>query len=985
MTDANEKIDDIRLHGAALIEASAGTGKTYTIQNLYLRMIAGWRDPENGQERELMPESVLVMTYTIPATEELKDRIRKILTLAQQYLDSPGLLNEDDRKRLDGLLAEPLSVFGVESVRWRLRNALLSFDDAAIYTIHGFCQRMLTQYAFESGVMFNARIRTDVDTVIAGIRDDYIRSFCYSESDLLHTELKRGVIGALTGSKLTSMVNEMLSRDRVKIVGKAELKAETILTELEQIIPDLRSSYRPGLFASVPDADRKEAERRDRILTRWKEIETIGQTSREVFEALSVPDEWIIPDEAFAGLLEKFRRLNLNYRNALLEHAAEWIIERLNQRKQQENFQTFDDLLKHVRAAVRDGSGPLLQVIRKQYQAAIVDEFQDTDPIQYEIFRTVFGDPAAGHLMFFFFVPKQAIYGFRGGDITVYQAAKDFVLKREGALYSLGKNFRSSPKLLNSINDLFAKCPRGVSGPESVFADPDIVFTPVSAGKSGPGLLDKNGEEDPRPFKFCRIEPDFRTDDSERDFRRDKMLDCAFRACAEDIVALLSSGRRIPGRSEPLEPCDIAVLVADKFDARQMRSELLKRNIPCVIPKSENVFKTPAAEYLAVLLRAVDNPSDPNLASEAMLTPLLGYTVDDMVAIHASVAGAGSGDRLIAVQEKLTTLSRLWHQVSFLKMFQEMLLTFGIRSTLLARQEGERILTDLLQLRDLIHQKIMETGLSSSSVLNYLAMQAENADSEEKETMMETDRAAVVISTLHGSKGLEYPVAMLPAVWKRVWNRTDRDICYHDSRKNLVLNLSPDPDAVRLIELQKKQEEMRLLYVALTRAQYSCFLYWGLFRDSSGIVTTSALDWLFPEDSGHYCRNLTEPVAQLEKCDVRLIHPEQIACTRWIPNKTAGKPLICPEWKGRIDSGYQFVSFSMLTGGHSGPDADDYDFDDSPDLLERPTGIFKIPPGAQTGNAWHKVLEDIDFTTFGSDPEAEMRLIEDKMRMFGVL
>ncbi|MBE6373767.1 MAG: exodeoxyribonuclease V subunit beta [Lentisphaerae bacterium] len=988
---------EILLNGCALIEASAGTGKTYTIQNLYLRMVAGWYDETSGQERFLPAEEILVMTYTIAATEELKERIRKILALGLLYFENRNALSDEELNRLDELLEEPRSLLLPGQtrddrdlqLRSRIRNALLVFDDAAIYTIHGFCQRLLTQYAFESGILFNAEIRTDADQAVQKLLDDYIRGYCYPETSPLLAALRKTAVFLLASSRERSLTRELMTRPDLRILGGGDSDPVKLELDIEKVLAALKQEYHPGLAGELMFP---EAGTADPALLEWQKTAGITETDEKILTVLAALHKHIeehqddVPGGRFSELCAELDRLASGYNAAVSMHAAKWIREQFCQMKEQENFLTFDDLLKNVLQAVRDPDKPLLNLVRKQYHAAIVDEFQDTDPEQYEIFKLIFGDGKTGHILFFVGDPKQAIYGFRGGDTATYRVAREFV-SSNGSKYTLSQNFRSAEKLLTAVNDLFEKCPRPEQGPESVFADQAVEFQPVSAGKKESGLLDPDGNEDPAPLKMCWLTPSDQNASAAIPMKNAVKAVC--RVCAEDIVALLNSSWCSPKTGKPVKPNDIAVLVPDNADAVRMRSELKKRNVPCVIPKSENVFKSAAAKHLKTVLKAVISPADSSQVSAAMLTPLLGFSLDDMVRINASAAGSGSASQLNSVQEKLTALSAVWHQSSFLKMFQEMLRVFTVRATLLKQNDGERILTDLLHLRDLIHQKISQSALSPAGVLSYLAGQETDADSEEKETMMETDREAVVISTVHSSKGLEYPVVMLPLMFKKSFSfESGRIYCYHDANGHLTLNLSPNDEDIQLIEQERKQELMRLLYVALTRAKYSCYLYWGLIsaKKNSELQDRTALDWLFPTLSGHDMRNRDEGLPeQLENAEFRLVNIDQLNLTPWRPPDHESEKLLLRKWSGTFDPNYHFTSFSGLAGGHDGSDGLDYDSDDFGNKLEKPVGIFKLPAGAQTGNAWHDIMEEIDFTSFDPDSLPNREFIEKELEIFGVL
>ncbi|MBO4631037.1 MAG: UvrD-helicase domain-containing protein, partial [Lentisphaeria bacterium] len=795
----------------------------------------------------------------------------------------------------------------------------------------------------------------------------------------------------LASARQLNLTREIMTRPSLRILEGTNTAPEELELKIEEILKSLKQEYHPGLAGELM---LPEPENIDRCLQEWKQSDDITETDENVLDIFIKLNEHFQAHAGFEGpngkmalLCAELHKICDAYESSVLLHAAQWTVKQFAGMKERENFLTFDDLLHGVLTAVMDPRNPLRNLVRKQYRAAIVDEFQDTDPVQYEIFRRIFGEAGTGHILFFVGDPKQAIYGFRGGDTATYRTARDFV-KKYGREYSLCRNYRSAEKLLDAVNSLFENCPRPPTGIESVFADPAVQFQPVSSGKSGSGLVDQHGEEDPDPLKFRWLT--LSDPKASAVFSLNEILDRACRACAEDIVSLLASPRLNPETKRPLCPNEIAVLVPDNTDARRMRKELKKRNVPCVIPKSENVFKSAAAQYLKTVLKAVESPSDVSFVSEAMLTPLLGFSLDDMIRIHASVSGENVSEQLTLLQEKMLHLKSVWHQNSFLKMFQELLSCFEVRARLLKRGDGERILTDLLHLRDLIQQKISESGLSPSGVLSYLSAEEKEVDSEEKETMMETDRSAVVITTVHSSKGLEYPVVMLPLMFKKSFEfQRGRIACWHDADGQLNLSLSPDQEAIQYIELERKQELMRLLYVALTRAKYSCYLYWGLIKGKTprGLYDQTAMDWLFPSLSGHDLRNWDggEPIPQLRNTEIQSVMTDQLACTPWHPEALRQEHLILRRWQGKMDPDYHFTSFTALAGAHGTADGFDYDSGDSGNRLDNPSGIFKIPAGAQTGNAWHDIMEEIDFAAFDPQNGQDRDFIENKLEIFGVL
>lgn len=979
------------LSGIALVEASAGTGKTYTIQNLFLRMIA---------EKNLTVDSILVMTFTEAATAELKERIRGILTMARQFLISPESLSGTDRTRVDGLLKYARAEAGDEQILRRIQNALLNFDSAAIYTIHGFCQRMLSEYAFESGLLFNIEIRQEQEILLQRLLNDFIRSFFYRhDPDGLRAELKRTL--NFPDKKAFDLIREVVSRPALHVnTGlRGNLSLEAYHQHVEDLLEQIRKQCGEGfLTQALGDIKLNKNALQKHTLDELEKRFNEWRSSRDcsgIIDALKP----FYPG-TFSGAVNKrqahYKEIELRLskwdfldkaaalENAVNEYgvrlqlaAAEYVRTQFARQKLRENFQTFDDLPNRMLAAVRKEHSPLAAAVRKKFHAAVVDEFQDTDPVQYEIVKRLFAQ-RENPLLFMVGDPKQAIYSFRGGDIATYRLARRECMESGGVHYVLNRNYRSAGKMIEAVNRIFSTHP-------DPFVDRAIEFHPVEPGvdETGnvkSGLILPDGTEDPNPLKI--FFPGEKTNKDE--FKR-----IAFRNCANDISALLQSGVRTPGEhGHPLRPNDFAVLVFSGNDAAEMRRELTSRRIPCVIPKSGNVYDSDACNELRKVLAAICSPYDSGFAMDAMQTVMLGYTTEDLIRINREV---DSGSPLDGVPEKLGSLLEIWRQDSFIEMFQMMLRNFNIREKLLSSAGGERMLTDLLQLRELLHQASCERELSPDSLLHYLDDQcrAERLmeSSDEKETLMETDRSAVMITTIHKSKGLEYPVVMLPFLYFRGIGGDPGN--YHDENGQLVRDLTESEISKNAVKLEQLQEQMRLIYVALTRAKYSCYLYIADFKNK-----TFSVDWLFqnPADFTDEEALLDAFMSGNREKELSAYIPEDwfipenpIECNVWQPTLADIPELRCFEpWGGHVDSNFLFTSFSALVSSrHALDSAVDYDEDGTDNLDDLPNGIFKIPAGRSTGNAWHAILEKLDFTASPSEQTEE--LIRQKLQQYGVL
>lgn len=985
-----QKLDssDCPLTGVCVIEAAAGTGKTYNIQNLFLRFIV---------ERALPVQSILVMTFTEAATAELKERTRRILHDASAYLEAPESVANEERVRLENLLGRLRETVSEENMKKRLRDALLDFDAATIVTIHGFCQRMLSEFAFESGVLFNTEIRTDQDGLVRAVLTDFIRMEFYPEdADGLRSELLKN-----TGFSVESAFPLVKG-----IVARSDLHVRTALPEnyspeeyrarIAESIGRLRTLYRPGVLTKLCATLNKEyapevREKMEKDLEKWVRTGSLYGILKVLLDCSpekiaryankrKKENVMLLAEElrnAFFAEAENLKSLTDLYQAALPLTAAEFVKAKLEEQKERENFQTFDDLLIRVRDSVLRPDSRLTPAIRKKFSVAVIDEFQDTDPVQYETFHRLFAereDPA----LFLVGDPRQAIYAFRGGDIATYRRAVRECGAAGGVQYHLTDNYRSSAPMIEAVNEIFMAHP-------FPFADAEIEYPEVSApvledGRKRRGLFE-NGEEMKNPLKLCYLRSDPPVSIS-------ALRDRALRSCAAEILRMLQSPhlQRPDGDSaRPLRPNDFAVLVFNGFEGKLMKAELAKLRIPSVIPRTGNVFDSTAAAELERVLSAVAAPSDARIAADAMQTALLGYSTEDLIRIHADTAAPLPLD---GVQEKFSELSSKWRRGSFIEMFHEMLLIFRIRERLLRLPDGERTLTDLLHLRELLHRESSAGSLSVTGLLHYLAKQrnpeTRSEQSEDMETLLETDRAAVTIMTVHKSKGLEFPVVMLPALFSLDMEKHAEN--YHREDGTLERDLTGDPRCAALARAERLQELLRLLYVALTRAKYACCVYWGDCK-----AKNTALDWLF---SLRHLDRLPEmdaivksfetvtgtPLAAIpQECRI----PESLAEGVYVPARDRVPLLPFREWTGRPDSDWRFTSYSGMTPqGHSTDLPYDFDAEDGEGEPDSAEGLFGIPGGRNTGNAWHELLETIDFRN--SDPRELERIAKNKLESFGL-
>lgn len=965
----NERPDylDYRLDGWNLIEAAAGTGKTYTIQNLAVRFLL---------ERRLPIRSLLVVTFTEAAAAELKERIRAVLGT---MLDAAtGAEPAPERERL---LLERAAEAGVprEACAGLLKNALSSFDDAAISTIHGFCARVLGENAFESGVLFRSELVKDTSGMIAELGMDFYRRIFYAPGPKLRNAMAEaaGITPeSLTGpAKLKAAHPELVIR--TPLAGTEE-EAELILREAESIISELQNADLAGALAEAAPylnklgnfaaadapAAAEAALREPDTAEALKCLSGLGLSVLEtkVKKRLkgTTPEE--VKARLAAGpfrLADRLAELVRDYGNALKLAAAAFIRHGFEQRRKRENFQTFNDLLQEVHHALHAASSPLPAVLRQRYPVGIVDEFQDTDPVQYEIFTSIFRPPEG--TLYMVGDPRQAIYAFRGGDIAVYRRAVRELEAAGGRKYTLTANYRSAAAMIADVNTLFHRH-------ADPFADPSITFPEVRAPEPAPALL-RNGVPEAHPLRIIRL-PDANE------------AECRSRTARAVLELLSDPSLALPGRGESgIRPRDIAILVLRGYEAELLAAELHALHIPAVFTRTGNIFGSEDARELLTVLRAVAS-NDVRRLPNLLATPIGGMPVAAIAELQTE-----RGERELAEEQtKLRELQTIWENGSFIEFFNALLTARQVRKRYPALPRGERKLTNLLQLGDLLEQESARRGLSPAGVADFLAERIadpDKGDGEEYQQLLETDREAVTLMTIHGSKGLEFPIVLLPGL--HLGDAEKRAELFHNAGGKLEYDLTDSPEGRRKAQDERLQELLRLAYVAVTRAKHHCRIFWG-----KGPKAT-APDWLFRmREAG---ARGTSPVQALladppePQIPAELLDPETAPepppFYRQDPGATLELEL--PPVRLGIDSGWQFVSYSSLSpqGGADTP----YDYDEKeqePGTPGEPPdgGIFAVRGGAAAGNAWHRIFELADF----SAGEEELRALAlPQLTDFGLL
>jgi len=974
--------------GTSLIEASAGTGKTQTIAGLVLRLLL---DPVlNG--RPLRIDQVLVLTYTEAATEELRDRIRTTIVQALQAFTT----GRTDEPLLKGLMARHPER---DIVRERLRLSLNCFDLAPIFTIHGFCQRALKDRAFESGSLFDTEVLTDPSVLMQEIADDFWRRRFYEASPLrLAVAAREG----LSPASLLPLLLTSINHPRLRIISRSSDDEAVIGARLDQTFATIRqlwlaegqrvrSHFGSGVsWGNQPYNDDRKMEplyaalerlcSRPEILAR--DLAMLNKFCAASLQAAVTRRRTkktpLAPTDPFFDICGDFVRNSADYAVAVRRAFLNYGRDELRGRKERQKVLTYDDLLTRLHEALRGlGGRSLMDELRRKYKAALIDEFQDTDPVQCEIFATIFqgrpASPAAEDALYLYLIgdPKQAIYGFRGADIFSYLKAK----RNATHHFTLGENWRSDSSLVRAVNTIFGH-------DAQAFVFPGIDFEPVaSRGKTDEVPLLLDGRKEPAlQIWFCPREP------GGGELQRNQINEQLPRAVASEISRLLAGPNKIGNR--PLRPQDFAVLVMSHHQAKTVQEALSALNIPSVQHTQESVFATEEAAELLRVLSAIANPSFESGVRAGLATRLAGLSG---LALHALQNDDTAWQHYLELHRQAF---EEWSLRGFATMFRRWMVEMNVRPRLLASPGGERALTNLLHLGELLHQTALTEKLGPTALTKWLATRiaAHEVAADEYQLRLERDENAVQLVTVHKSKGLQYEIVFAPFSWREAdqprQSNDDPEVFFHDAVDGaLVRDLGPEisEDHLQRATTEHLAEYVRLFYVALTRARHRCYVAWGAIKNSD----VSAPAWIF-----HRHRGITAPsqpgtipawqlpLSELDDDTLRSDLMERACASTdadgraaiavadipapagdlFQPIDESAQALAPRTFTGSIESDWRVTSFSWLTSEQrtraESPDHDPDEFTRGED--SQGEGIFAFPRGSKAGTCIHKILEDFE-------------------------
>jgi exodeoxyribonuclease V beta subunit len=965
----------VPLSGTQLVEASAGTGKTHTITTLYLRLLL---------ERRLKLEEILVVTFTNAATAELKDRVRAriraaLLTFEGRNESDPELSElarrSNDRPRDAGLL----------------RAALRSFDEATVFTIHGFCQKVLAEHAFESGAPFDQELVAEqLPLLLEVVQDFWARELAEaSDAEMQCVFGNRGlssllslartaldwpdtpVLPAAQSASTASAVAEFLScRARLRELWPAAR------AEVERLVSGAklnRRSYGPDQIGEALGAVDALCARSDASIEGFtKGCERLRASAL----ASALTKHGSLPEH---GLFRLMDELAIRHQRARSELDRWWlqlsqrlvcfVREEMPRRKADRGIQSFDDLLRQLARALDDARGrELASRLRARYAAALVDEFQDTDPVQFAIFRSVFG--GRNGTLFLIGDPKQAIYAFRGADVFAYlAAARDTRVQA----WTLDTNYRSDPELVGAINTLFAR-------PEQPFLLPEIQYRPVRARPDARARLGFPGaRRAPLEVSFVPSELAGRASALTKgwgDAHLHKLV-------AAHISRLLASGAKIDDRA--IESGDVAVLTRTNDQARRIQLELRALRIPSVMHGDASVLDSPEASELARVLAVLADPHDARAARSALATALLGLDAAQIDDLRQDEAG---WERWV---DGLACWHLLWVRQGFVQAFRRLMRDTRMPSRLLSLVDGDRRLTNVLHLVELLHQAALERRLGMAGLLQWFddvrsdRNKREGIAAEAQQVRLERDDRAVQLTTMHRSKGLEYPVVYCPYLWAEggLLKSDRRVLRYHDPDDGLRLKIdlrraSDKPAELALAEREARSESLRLAYVALTRAKQRSVVVWGAFRQTSSPLAHLLGAPASDEDS---VRARLEQLRAESNGTIEIRELEAGAGSELEASPEPARSLAARSFSRKLFRCWRSSSFSALASAEEalsipavlGRDLDEQPPEPEPEPRSEADELVTLhafPRGARAGDLVHHLLEHLDFA-------AERRAIDE--------
>ncbi|KVK89946.1 exodeoxyribonuclease V subunit beta [Burkholderia sp. MSMB1498] len=1051
-----------RLDGVNQIEASAGTGKTWNICALYVRLLL---------EKDLGADEILVVTFTKAATAELHERIRARLAQLAHALDTGDDGGDPFVARLFETTLSPECGLDPQTAAKRVRRALRAFDQAAIHTIHAFCQRALQEAPFAAAMPFAFEMEADDGALRFELAADFWRTrvepVAAAHPAFAEWLVEYGAGPAALDAQLARRLKKPLAElrwdglhtadDDAPAAARAHFDTAAGIWRdergaLDALLADAQPSlnqrsHKPEAVAEALDAWARYFEQASAVAALPRAALKLTQTALEK----ATKKGGATPRHAFFDVAQALEAavaaVEAAQRGRWLALVAQWLDTapaELAQRKRTRRVVSFDDLLTNLYRAL-EAHPWLRETLRARYPAALIDEFQDTDPLQFAIFDTIFAPVGP---LFLVGDPKQAIYSFRAADLHTYLAAR----ARASARYTLAVNQRSTPAIVDACNRVFSANPRA-------FVLDGLDYEPVRAGsRVRAPLADATdplaGAGDFRVWTLPAGDDALTKRDAQRH---------AAHACAAEIARLMRGARAREATlgGEPLAASDIAVLVQTHKQGSLVKRVLAAWGIGSVELAQASVFATIDAEQLERVLAAIDAPGDLRRLRSALASDWFGLDAAALWRLEQGDAAQGdaegaerdakAGDArqsdgrarasagasakpsadadAMGWVERFSRYRLLWRERGFAVMWRTLANELRIAERLMAGPDGERRVTDINHLAELTQARASaQPGIAPT--LRWLAAQRLEGGGDDAQLRLESDRNLVQIVTVHKSKGLEYAIVFCPFLNDGGLREPGGSGLpdareYHDEAGGAVLHYGCDDEAAerasREAIREQAAERARLVYVALTRAVYRCYLVAGTYVSSRSTkeARRSVLNWLVAGAGRDFDAWLKEPPEDAELAErwqalasgpVTLgplpvpAHREPLAAghdasaTQAARRATRG---LRDAWRiasfssltsaiAREESGVASVADEEMRPDHDAlADAPDAAVDaGAPDAVARAAAavapepaeddILAFPRGAAAGECLHRLFELSDFSDASTWPAAALRALHER-------
>lgn len=999
---------ELPLQGRHLIEASAGTGKTFNITRLYLRFLI---------EKQLSVQQILVMTFTKAATQELKARIDKELRNA---LNQWGNLGEQDP-----FFAGMEQKYAAETVKPILKLALLDLDEAAIFTIHGFCNRVLSEQAFASGVDFDTKMEADTSELLLTATQDWLRQVNQDEANFALLQQNNWHSPEQFLKHFATAIRQhesLLSVDENKVEQGAQLALSTYGKACyvkKQEIKKALLKEQDTIFEELVSNHKDKTQRIDEWnqLLSWldsENYETAPKAAGDFINGNRYRGNAFLKSvfEPFKQLRDEVKKDKLKLDSKVQQQqdsvpvcqlvltGIDKIKQAFGVAKQQNSLMDFDDLivqLSELLLAERStsqqspinenssqGHQALTAALRKNFPVALVDEFQDTDAAQYQILDCLYPKADPRHCLMMIGDPKQAIYGFRGGDIFTYLKA------REAADYKwvMDTNWRSMANVVSGYNRLFWGGPL-TEEPQPVFGygiDYENIHSTPKAAANKRALTDAN--QTFNAINYVYLENLAKPTGSKGKATKDDYCQRLSVWCSNEIIRLLSQAKL---GDESLKQQDIAVLVKTGREAEFIKQALSNAGLSAVyLSDRANLFLSDQAKEIEYVLTALLEVENESLLVRALSTRLFGFNAEQLAQFqHAEFQEEWEAALNIAI-----TLKQIWQYKGVMAMIMHLIHHYYQP---LAHQH-ERELTNMIHLAELLQQASRQHK-HPQQLLKWYKHQREYGHNE-AEQRLESEANLIRIVTQHSSKGLEYPVVFIPfaSIYSdpsKIGVQTKQFFSYYDeSLQQSVHQIGADQAVIAAVTEQGIAESIRLLYVAVTRAEHRCYLGIAPFEQSEHSALAKTLGLRSADDWPAYLKSLvktSDNSSQLIELD------DEFEALPYSNNNQQDHQIQAQIFDAEINDKWSLYSFSKMTrNAHVSVSIKDYERQDDAAQLpivepqqtqtlansSIPDDAFRftLAKGAASGNLLHDILEYTDF----SEPDWQSSIAEPVSR-FGQL